>query len=122
MESNHDLEAEDSGLGAENNNNNRKKPKKVDQAIVDQIMEGLRDGQPRKTLEIAKFCGFQTKQEVNPTLYYMQKQRLLAKVRRTTFSVSRFMRPLHCWIITLVKKTFHLSLKIRYLIPLLRGN
>ena len=54
--------------------------KLVDQSVVDQIMNGLRDGQPRKTLEIAKFCGFQTKQEVNPTLYYMQKQRLLAKV------------------------------------------
>jgi len=57
-----------------------KTKKPVDQAVVDQIMNGLKDGQPRKTLEIAKFCGFQTKQEVNPTLYYMQKQRLLAKV------------------------------------------
>ena len=82
MESNHDVEAEDSGLGAESSN--RKKSKKVDQAVVDQIMDGLRDGQPRKTLEIAKFCGFQTKQEINPTLYYMQKQRLLAKVRFLT--------------------------------------
>ena len=78
MERIHDVSAVDSvgGSPAEV----RKKPKKVDQSVVDQIMDGLRDGQPRKTLEIAKYCGFQTKQEINPTLYYMQKQRLLAKV------------------------------------------
>ena len=72
MESIHDQGINDVGA--------KKRPKKVDQDVVDQIMDGLKDGQPRKTLELAKFCGFQTKQEINPTLYYMQKQRLLAKV------------------------------------------
>jgi len=78
MESFHDVRAVDDVGGSPAVV--RKKPKKVDQSVVDQIMDGLRDGQPRKTLELAKFCGFQTKQEINPTLYYMQKQRLLAKV------------------------------------------
>ena len=77
METSHDLGAGDRGI-----TDQKRRPKKVvDQEVVDQIMDGLKDGQPRKTLEIAKFCGFQTKQEINPTLYYMQKSRLLAKVR-----------------------------------------
>ena len=82
IESSHDQEGDEVEISAmdQTRGGQTKKPKKVDQSVVDQIMDGLRDGQPRKTLEIAKFCGFQTKQEVNPTLYYMQKQRLLAKV------------------------------------------
>ena len=87
MESNHDQTGVDLGVGKNGGGafleggKKAKAKKSVDQAVVDQIMNALRDGQLRKTLEIAKFCGFQTKQEVNPTLYYMQKQRLLAKVR-----------------------------------------
>ena len=78
METSHDLGAGDRSFADQK----QRRPKKVvDQEVVDQIMDGLKDGQPRKTLEIAKFCGFQTKQEINPTLYYMQKSRLLAKVR-----------------------------------------
>ena len=89
MESFHDVRAMDDVGGSPAVV--RKKPKKVDQSVVDQIMDGLRDGQPRKTLELAKFCGFQTKQEINPTLYYMQKQRLLAKVSMETWRAIDFL-------------------------------
>ena len=51
-------------------------------SIVSKVIRELkRSGKPCTTLEVARAVGLQSRKDVNPTLYNMQRQGLLRKVR-----------------------------------------
>ena len=69
MQNNHNqLAVDDSGFFGKK----KQEKKLIDQSMVDTVMKAMCDANPIKTIDIAKACGYQTKQDVNPTLYYAE--------------------------------------------------